>query len=115
MNLLLINIILSKCGVTSRSIEERFKPIAYRYYNKTVLLDLEIECKDAVEIEAAIMFKFYKDRYWLCKKDAFKGCTELFKLEQKENILHDIGKLSKGLNIGDSVNEYNFYAGSPRR
>lgn len=104
-----------KIGVTSRTIEERFSPIAYRNYTKNVLLDLKLECKLAVEIESAIMLQFYKYRYYLPSNDAFKGCTELFKSSQSDVIIAEISKLIKGHSVGDNTNVYNFYAGSPRK
>ena len=104
-----------KIGVTSRSIEERFLPVSYRNYTKTVLLDLKLECKLAVDIESAIMLKFYNYRYYLPSNDAFKGCTELFKLSQSDAIIAEISKLIKGHSVGDNTTVYNFYAGSPRK
>ncbi len=104
-----------KIGVTSRSVEERFLPVSYRNYTKNVLLDLKLECKLAVDIESAIMLQFYNYRYYLPSNDAFKGCTELFKLSQSDAIIAEISKLIKGHSIGDNTTVYNFYAGSPRK
>lgn len=104
-----------KIGVTSRSIEARFLPVSYRNYTKNVLLDLKLECKLAVDIESAIMLQFYNYRYYLPSNDAFKGCTELFKLSQSDAIIAEISKLIKGHSVGDNTTVYNFYAGSPRK
>lgn len=76
-----------KVGVTSRTVEARFKPVIYRQFDREVLLDLEAKAKDIVEIEKRVLELFSNDRYYISDGKAFKGCTELFKPQSKEAIL----------------------------
>lgn len=76
-----------KVGVTSRTVEARFKPVIYRQFDREVLLDLESKAKDVVEIEKRVLELFSNDRYYISDGKAFKGCTELFKPQSKEAIL----------------------------
>lgn len=76
-----------KAGLTSRSVEKRFKPKAYSVFERTVLFDKVIPAKTGIELEASIMKEFHKDRYYLPSSVKFKGCTELFKVCVKSDIL----------------------------
>lgn len=76
-----------KIGLTSRSIEKRFKPKAYSIFEKTVLLDKIIPAKIGIELEGLILRQFYEDKYFLPNSVKFKGCTELFRIGIKSDIL----------------------------
>lgn len=81
-----------KIGITSKSVKIRFsgnRKLPYEY--KTII---EIESENAGEIwEKEIKFKqeFKKHKYNPLLN--FKGYTECFKLEQKENIINYLKKL----------------------
>ena len=76
-----------KIGLTSRSIDARFKPKSYSIFDRTVILDRIIPAKAGVELEGLIIQQFNKDRYYLPKSVSFKGCTELFNVSIKSEIL----------------------------
>jgi hypothetical protein len=80
-----------KVGLTSRSIEERFKPKQYSVFNKITLLDREVPAIMGIELERTAIERFDSQRYYLPKGIAFKGCTELFKTCAKSDLLSLLG------------------------
>jgi hypothetical protein len=80
-----------KVGLTSRSIQERFKPKQYSMFNKTTLLDREVPAIMGIELERTAIERFDSQRYYLPKSVAFKGCTELFKTCIKSDLLSLFG------------------------
>ncbi len=75
-----------KVGVTSRTVEDRFKPVVYKQFEKEVILDLEAKARDVVNIEKLVLSTFDSDRYYISDGNAFKGCTELFKFKALNEI-----------------------------
>lgn len=76
-----------KVGITSRTVEARFKPVAYRRFTKEVILDLEMTAAQAIKLEQSALIKYCKDRYYISDGKAFKGCTEVFKPSILEDLL----------------------------
>lgn len=88
-----------KVGVTSRTIEDRFKPVAYRQFNRSVILDIEASARDVVNIEKAVLEQFNHQRYYISDGKAFKGCTEIFKVNALNEIQSFIEEKFKALQM----------------
>lgn len=80
-----------KIGITSKSIDKRFSRQREMPYNYKILLNIESKnALDTWEKEIKLKRKFNKFKY---KPELnFKGYTECFKLEQKENIINYLNK-----------------------
>ncbi len=77
-----------KVGITSRTVEKRFKPTIFKQYEKEVILDIELPNQKAIDLESKILINFDNYRYHILEKgNGFKGCTELFNLKYLDEIL----------------------------
>lgn len=77
-----------KIGITSRTVKNRFSNVRYKPYSKNTLLEIKLPSNIAIELESKILIHFQPSRYYISeKKDGFKGCTEIFKIVEKDSIL----------------------------
>lgn len=84
-----------KIGVTSQSIKQRFKGSTYSSYSLDVIRSLKLPAYLAVQMESDLMLAFVKDRFNISKEDAFKGCTEIFKLNCYDYLLNEIDNYNR--------------------
>lgn len=77
-----------KVGLTSKSpTYKRFVGKRYSMYLKTEIFSCKLRAIDAIKLETLCLETFKNKKYFINKEDSFKGCSELFKLKHKEEIL----------------------------
>lgn len=76
-----------KIGLTSRTVDLRFKPKKYSVYERADIVTYKLKAINAIQLESDILEKFKEFKYHISSKDSFKGCTELFNIKAKDKIL----------------------------
>ena len=84
-----------KVGLTTRSIEKRFKPKAYSSYTQIVHLDVTLPAIKAIGLERDSFITFKDEQYFISEKaDCFKGCTELLNIKCLDKLLEFVNDRS---------------------